>query len=329
MNRAFFDLVETEKRSTRAVMVVLAGAALGATAFFASIGVPGAAAQVRPYTPPEEISGGDWSARIEEILPPEVETRAEARERIAAYVPDPETYPVPRTVWDGKPDFSGVYWPAVNVTPVAVPLESLYRPEVRAYREDGGGAAGLIDWRGIDTPLFHCWPPSPVIGGMTQPVQVVSAPGYLVMINEPIGNFRIISIAPEDGQQRSRSSRPSFQGDAVGHWEGDTLVVEVTRFNGKVWLGDAQPPLQLPQTTSEALRVVERWSRPDGQILDFQVVVEDPEMLTGAWTGPVERRGMLSYDTIQESVCTQDPELESRHLEFAAEEAARRAEAGR
>ena len=113
-------------------------------------------------------------------------------------------------------------------------------------------------------------------------------------------------------------------GSSVGHWEGDTLVVEVTNFNGKPWLGAARPPNQLPQTSSDALRIVERWSRPDGQSLEMQLVVDDPTMLTASWTGPVHRWGMVPYDTVLESLCFLDPDLDSRHREYAAQEAARR-----
>jgi hypothetical protein len=112
-------------------------------------------------------------------------------------------------------------------------------------------------------------------------------------------------------------------GSSVGHWEGDTLVIEVTHFNGKPWLGPARPPSVPPQTSSDALRIVERWSRPDGQTLDFRAVVEDPKMLTAAWTGPVHRRGMVPYDMIQESLCFLDPELDARHREYAAQQAAK------
>ncbi len=294
---------------------------------FIAIGASRASAQIQTYTPPEATAEGtDWTERIVEILPPGVESRAEARSRIAAYTPNPLAYPVPRTSWDGKPDFSGVYWPDATITSPPVPLESLYRLETRDYREAGGGAAGLIDWRGIDTPLFHCWPRSPVEGSMSGTVQLVSAPGYLLMLNEGANNFRIIPIVDENESQPSTSHKPSFQGSSVGHWEGDTLVVEVTNFNGKPWLGPARPPDQLPQTSSDALRIVERWSRPDAQIIEYSVVVEDPKMITARWTGPVERRGIVPYDTVQESLCFPDPELGTRHREFAEAEADKRGE---
>jgi hypothetical protein len=285
----------------------------------------GVAAQIRPYTPPKAQQGSDWTERIEEILPPGVESRAEATARVANYTPDAVKFPVPRTKWDGKPDFSGVYWPEATITSPPVSLESLYRPEVREYREGGGAARGLIDWRGIDTPGYHCWPASPLEGSVGMTVQLVSAPGYVLVLNEGLGYFRIIPIAGDSGQPPRRRGRPSFMGSSAGRWEGDTLVVEVTNFNGKPWLGPARPPNQLPQTSSDALRLVERWRRPDAQSLEYQVVVEDPKMLTASWTGPVHRWGTVSYDTVLESLCFLDPELDARHREYAGQQAKNRA----
>ena len=289
-----------------------------------ALGTSRASAQIEPYTPPQAAEeGADWSARVVELLPEGVETRFEARKRLAAHEPDPVQYPVPRTSWDGKPDFSGIYWPNATVTPPPVSLESLYRPEVREYREGGGSAVDLIDWRGVDTPLFHCWPRSPVTGSGSGTIQLVSAPGYLLMLNEGVGNFRIIPIVGENEPQSSTSHKPSFQGSSVGHWEGDTLVVEVTNFNGKPWLGPARAPDQLPQTSSDALRIVERWSRPDSRIIEYSIVVEDPKMLTGPWTGAVVRRGLMPFDTLFESLCFPDPELDTRHRDFFIQQAER------
>jgi len=291
------------------------------------LGSTGASAQIQPYTPPQaETPGTDWSGRIVELLPEGVETRAEARVRIAASEPDPVAHPIPRSAWNGKPDFSGVYWPDATITPPPVPLESLYRPEARDYREGGGGAVGLIDWRGVETPLFHCWPRTPIGGSMAGTVQLVSAPGYLVMLSDGIGNFRIIPIVDENDPETLVQHGPSYQGSSVGHWEGDTLVVEVTNFNGRPWLGRAQLPDRPPQTSSDALRIVERWSRPDGQTFEYSAVIEDTKMLTAAWTGPVSRRGMLSYDTLQESMCFPDPALEERHRVFETAQRAREAQ---
>ena len=300
-----------------------------ALALLLAVGASHAVAQVRPITPPPSAPAADPSDQTGQLLPPGVESNDQAVKRVTNYKPDPVKYPVPRTPWDGKPDFSGVYWPSVNITRAPVALESLYRSDayVRDYREGGGAARGLIDWRGIDSPAYHCWPASPINGSMALTVQLASAPGFLLMLNEGGGNYRIIPIVGENDRRRDRSGEPSFLGSSVAHWDGDTLVVEVTNFNGRPWLGGARPPMQLPQTSSNELRIVERWSRPDGQSLDFQAVVEDSKMLTAPWTGPVQRRGMLPYDTIQEAFCFEDPDLYARNLEYAVTEAAKKKQA--
>jgi len=299
-------------------------ARLGISAVVALSALP-VAAQIQPYTPPGgAAAGADWTERIGELLPEGVETRAEARERLAAYVPDPEKFPIPRTPWDGKPDFSGVYWPDAEVVAPPVPLESLYRPDVEAYRAAGGTAAGLIDWRGgVDTPRFHCWPREPIYGSMGGTIQLVSTPGFLLMLADGNGNFRIIPIVDPNDPPPTTSHPPSYQGSSVGHWEGDTLVVEVTNFNGRPWMAANTRAGRLPQTTSDALRIVERWTRPDGTVFDYSAVVEDPKMLTGPWTAETSRREMLSYDTLQESRCFLDPELAARHQRFAEQQGAR------
>lgn len=129
-------------------MALLVRFSLAVIVLLLAIGAPSASAQIEIYTPPaDSATGTDWTEKILEILPEGVESRAEARVRIASYIPDPVSYPVPRTLWDGKPDLSGVYWPDAMNASASVQLESLYRPEVREYREAGGAATALIDWR--------------------------------------------------------------------------------------------------------------------------------------------------------------------------------------
>jgi hypothetical protein len=77
----------------------------------------------------------------------------------------------------------------------------------------------------------------------------------------------------------------------------------------------------LPQTSSDALRLVERWRRPDSQSLEYQAVVEDSRMLTGPWTTPLHRWGTVPYDQVLESLCFLDPDLDARHREYAQRQA--------
>src|ERR1700674_5699358 len=84
------------------------------------------------------------------------EARKDADKRLLSYTADPQKYPVPRTPWDGKPYFGGVWWPSdAQVKRAPVPLESLYRkgPEITARRE----SEELANWKnGFSRPMFNC-----------------------------------------------------------------------------------------------------------------------------------------------------------------------------
>ncbi|HEU5255839.1 MAG TPA: hypothetical protein VFU28_07615 [Vicinamibacterales bacterium] len=247
--------------------------------------------------------------------------------------------PITRTRWDGKPDFSGVWLQAMQVDRDPergnlnlLALDRLYKPEVRAMREA---------LQATDSPDYHCAPQSyPMAMPVPHPIQMVQTPGMMLVLTEYLHGFRAI---PTDGRPHDPSAKPSHVGESVGHWEGDTLVVDVTRFNGKQWLALAQQsgaiggrgaPAAAPQGASgsaqvapgvggyitpqgaglrqnawpgsDAMHIVERWSLVDGDTLEYQSVVEDPKMLIGPWTSAKMHRGKLKYDLIQEDVCIDD-----------------------
>ena len=281
----------------KGLIAALCGAGVAALAFIEPPATTSVAAQVTKadgkYIKP--CASGDYSdfgCRPTE----DKETQVDTEKRIAAYTPDPVKYPVPRTKWDGKPDFSGVWWPTVTIARAPASIESLYRREARAAREQ-------LD--PTENPRLSCYPTGPTSGGMTGPlnVQLVHGPGVLVVMDEHLGYYRII---PTDGRPRSPKAQPSFEGDSLGHWEGDTLVVEVTNFNGKPRLGGGNMSEFLPQITSDSLHITERWTRPDGRMIEYENVVEDPKMLTAPWKGPRVRRARVPVDRIFESICIED-----------------------
>jgi hypothetical protein len=262
---------------------------------------------------------------------PMAKTWAAQKTKLPRYTP-------PRTP-DGVPDLQGVWSGAggdnnsfledhefVDVTTpaqesfVSDPPDGKvpYTPWALARRQEmlaglGRGWPGESKERLHASPGSYCLNVSPVFSFDGQ--EIVQKPGYVIMLSDD--NYRVI---PTDGRAAVNQNVKLWMGNSRGRWDGDTLVVEVTNFNGKPWLGGGRPP----QTSSEALRIVERWSRPDGQTLEYQAVIEDPQMLTAPWTGPVQRRGMLPYDSIQEALCFPDPELYARHREYAASAAGRR-----
>jgi len=153
--------------------------------------------------------------------------------------------------------------------------------------------------RGIDEPMVRCLPP-----GVTRttlmglfPMQIVQTPKTIVFLFEVFHLFRIIPMDvphPDDLE-------PSYMGDSVGHWEGDTLVVDVTGFNDKTWLSG------LGSVHSEKLHVIEKFTRMDQNTIVYEMTATDPETLTGPWT----RRAtiMLRPGTrIREYVCEENNE---------------------
>ena len=105
-------------------------------------------------------------------------------------------------------------------------------------------------------------------------MQIVQTPQTVVMLFEVFHVFRVIPI----NAKHPDDLEPSYMGDSVGHWEGDTLVVDVTSFNDKTWLG--------PTGTfhSEALHVTERYTRVDYNTINYDVTMEDPNVFTKPWT---------------------------------------------
>jgi len=187
--------------------------------------------------------------------------------------------PAFRTAW-GDPDLSGIWVGTLNAkTHNLQELEALYRPEV--YAE-------MKKQTEVDDPLLRCVPygiPRAYLSS-PWPRQIVQAPGVTVILTEYYHAFRII---PTDGTPHRDGMYPTYFGDSVGRWEGDTLVVDAVAFNGKTWLSDRDKPTPASPgvwPTSDALHVVERWRRVDADTLEYQAIVDDPKMLTGTWTTP-------------------------------------------
>jgi hypothetical protein len=199
--------------------------------------------------------------------------------------------PVPRTP-DGHPDFSGV-WQGGSLS-FAVGIENAkragqsaeeatgkpsyvpgqdnsppYQPWAAAKRKE------YLDRRGIDDPIGRCLLPGvPRITAMPMPIQISQTPGQLIILYEAFHGFRVI---PTDGRKHSDDIDPSYLGDSVAHWEGDTLVVDVTGFNDKTWLAG------VGTVHSEELHVTERYTRGRYDMINYDVTMEDPKALTKPW----------------------------------------------
>ena len=118
--------------------------------------------------------------------------------------------------------------------------------------------------------------------GYNNAYQIVQIPGYVVILYEMIHEARII---PLDGRPHLPSNVKLWNGDSRGHWEGKTLVVDTTNYSGKGWIAtnaSAGRVKGIPQ--SEALHVVERFTRVDPDTINYEVTIDDPNVYTGPWT---------------------------------------------
>ena len=117
--------------------------------------------------------------------------------------------------------------------------------------------------------------------GYNNAYQIVQLPGFVVILYEMIHEARII---PLDGRAHLPSSIKLWNGDPRGRWEGNTLVVDTTNYNGKGWIATSASAGRMkgiPQ--SEALHVVERFTRVDQDTINYEVTITDPNVYTKPW----------------------------------------------
>ena len=147
----------------------------------------------------------------------------------------------------------------------------LYKPEYWDKVQD-------LDYNtNTKDPIFTCMPLG--VPRMGPPVQIIQSPQYVLFFYLGTGSvsnqFRIIPIDGR-GHDPVRSQDISYFGDAVGHWEGDTLVVESVGFNDESWLASGG------MFHSYDMKVTERIQR-EGNKLHYQTTVDDPTVLLQPW----------------------------------------------
>jgi len=187
---------------------------------------------------------------------------------------------------DGKPDFTGMYGftgmagfnagggrgapaagaaPAQPASPFAnLPAQPTLKPGVKntAVPNPAGGTADCL-------PL-----PADTAFGVPYPFQIIQNKNYLTMFNEYPGTFRIIPI--DQPHRADAADDPTWMGDSVGRWDGDTLVIDTIGYNGKHMIGNIQEP-------SEKFHTVERLTRTGTNNIFYEIIYEDPEKATGQW----------------------------------------------
>lgn len=209
--------------------------------------------------------------------------------------------PIPRMA-DGHPDLSGVWWGGGDIGSRNRPrgpgnatgptYMSLYTPEAAA------AAAKLSD---KDDPTLRCAPVA--FGTLNVRMwnvgavgQIIATPKMVVLLSETYHDYQLV---PTDGRPHREDQPPSQRGDAVGHWEGDTFVVDVRNFTDDTWMY-AEGRVSVH---SDQMRIVERYRRVDANTLEVDAVVEDPKALKAPWTVPRQTLKLAPFDQLLSLNC--------------------------
>jgi hypothetical protein len=209
--------------------------------------------------------------------------------------PPPPAGPVTRLP-DGHPDMQG-FWngqfgnavtdiQTKGRSPITDPADGMipYRPEALAKAKD------IRQNRMIEEPELHCFESGVPHNMWVQfGFQIVQTKDYLVLLWEFMHSVRII---PLDGRPHISADVKLFQGDPVGHWEGDTLVTDVTNHNDKTWM-DTSGNFK-PQT----VHVTERFTMIDSNTINYETTMTDPSTYTQPWTvkGQIRRANLKFPD---------------------------------
>jgi hypothetical protein len=166
--------------------------------------------------------------------------------------------------WEVRPGLGG--FPRANDVPFQPWAKAVYEYRTATFSKD----SPLVDCKASPGPAF------------------LNAPGFETVDVPELKSIFILNIAGPhswrviymDGREHPKGEdvRPTFLGHSVGHWEGDTLVVDSVGFNEKQWAVGAFP------NTSQ-LHLVERFSRPSLKSLSYEVMIDDPGAYTTSWSG--------------------------------------------
>jgi len=225
---------------------------------------------------------------------------------------------LPRTL-DGKPNFNGI-WQTLNTADW----------DLQAHAAQQGrfdlGALGAVppglsvvdgntipylpaalatkkanfEKRMTDDPAIKCYMPGvPRATYMPFPFQIIQTPGAILISYQFAGAARVIEMRP-----LKEAPVDTWMGQSSGRWEGDTLVVDATGFNGSAWLDRSG------NYASDGLHVVERYTLMTPDAIMYEAVIEDPTVFSKPW-----KISMPIYRRLEKNAQL----LEFRCVEFAEE----------
>ena len=224
----------------------------------------------------------------------------------------------PARTMHGHPDFQG-FWQVLNTAAwdiqdhgaslgvpaglgIVVGNELPYQPWALAKKHGNFKNRATLD------PETKCnMPGVPRITYMPYPFQIVQSSSHVAIFYEYIHVQRLIYT---NGTRHPDAEMKAWMGDSRGHWEGDTLVVDVTNFEDKTWLDRAG------NFHSDAMHVVERYTRTGPDHMLYEATIEDPKVFTRPWkmSMPLYRRQepnaqLLEYECYAYQTMEQGPQF--------------------
>ena len=189
---------------------------------------------------------------------------------------------------NGKPDFNGV-WDHPRVFDVTKSGNACAAGSHGFTQQSSGDLSytewGLAQWKVVAHRFdysAHCLPWGYARAWQVEyPVEIVQTPQRLAILFESNNIFHVVAT---DGRDHPKDVEPTWMGNSVGKYEGDTLVIDTIGFNGKTWIDTAEHP------SSDALHMVERVHYTDPQHLAYEVTWEDSK----TYTKPIKNTRVLS-----------------------------------
>jgi hypothetical protein len=205
--------------------------------------------------------------------------------------PPTPTGPAPKLA-DGTPDLSGVWnGSGANDSDISKALKP-------------GDSVVMLPWaeqvvknrKSKDDPEANCLPAG-IPRGSPYPWRFAQTPGiYFIVFEGNIHSWRQIFM---DGRKHPEDPDPAWYGDSIGHWEGQTLVVDTVGFNDKFWFDYVGHP------HTEKLHTIERYTRTDLGNMSIEVTIDDPGTFTKPFT-TVGRARIMAGTELLEYICQEN-----------------------
>lgn len=201
---------------------------------------------------------------------------------VSAFGQSKAAYTPPKSAWDGHADLSGIWQAPASAgnnlqskvkgkNIIVDPKDGKipYLPAALAKKKENDKN------RAADDPVNKCYMPGvPRLTYLSYPIQIFQTAKYVILVSEYAHVYRTIYT---DGSEHI-DGLDFWDGDSRGHWEGDTLVVDVGSFNDQTWFD------KVGDYHSDELHVVERFTRTAPDVLTYEATITDPKTFSKPWT---------------------------------------------